>query len=124
MPEVLPLSLVVAYSVFAGLVHAQREHLNRLTLDPMDGRRSAYYFAVAASVIIGGLTGAYLLYVYFWVAGLLWLAGLFVAAALLGGFVVGGLSVVVGWTALGRVAFPIWPLAAYISYQIVSGLTP
>jgi hypothetical protein len=122
MPDALPLSLIVAWSVFGAAVFLQREHMSRLNVDYRDDRSTIYFFAVAASVIVAGLVSLALLYRYWTVAGWLWTIALFACMTVDGSLIAIPFGVFVHHRILGRAGFVVWPLAAGASYVLIDGL--
>jgi len=111
-----------AWVCYVMALSAQRQEMFNLKVDHHDGRTMRLWLALAASVIVGGLVGFWLAYLYVSAVGVLPALALVIGGSLLAGLFAGGLYVWVGVSLVSRTGFIVWPVAAACVYWLIHRL--
>lgn len=122
MGNSLPLSLIVAWGIFFGLVNTHQRHAR-----DFHGSSQGYYLALQTSTLFGTVVGFGLLIYYFTQVAWYWPIVLFAIDSLVGGLLLGWLDAKIGQigqVAMGIFAFVGWPAAAAWTYLIIQDLHP
>jgi hypothetical protein len=119
MPNAMPISLILAWAVFFGLVNTHQRHARRLL-----GTSAIYSSAVRFSSVFGSLAGAGLLIYYFMQVAWYWPLLLFVIGSSIGGLFFSWLDKTIGGPGVSFFAFFGWPITAALTFLLIRALQP
>jgi hypothetical protein len=119
MLNTMPISLILAWAVFFGLVNTHQRHARRLL-----GTSARYSAAVRLSSVFGSLVGAGLLIYYFMQVAWYWPLLLFVIGSSIGGLFFSWLDKRIGGPGVSFFAFFGWPISAAWAFLIIRVLQP
>ena len=117
MNELLPLSLIISWTLFFGFLNSQQRHAGSFR-----GESQWALFALNVSGIVGCLVGFGILIYYFMHVAWFYPILLFLAGALVAGIIFGILDRIIGLLGLSLFAFIGWPSAAVWSFFIIRDL--
>lgn len=114
----LPVSLVVAWTIFFGAVNTHQRHAASFK-----GSSRAFQSALLFSSLCGSFVGIGLLIYYFMHVAWYWPLALFAIGSVAGGLIFGLLDAKVGQPTMSLVAFAAWPAAALWAVFIIRSIT-